>query len=305
MTFLSAMLGIMLAWVLTMSQTMPAQATGVHASPVVIRTITIKGTSDIGAILATPSPALAVLTPVTGGGKVIWEAHLAQSPQTLSSPYPNVLIALAAGNTTLFALRVNGKTVSSAIASHASGSISGDEGVVLNAGGFQLARHDSRHVGDVSYRFVNSFTYRAPLFVRTNHVRVPDYPTGRRPRPSMTVKTTSGNVILLRLEVAATEAEREKGLMNRQHLDPDAGMVFVFQSPTLESFWMENTYIPLTVAFIGADHRVLETQDMAALTTNLHTPLELYQYAVEANQGFFAANGIRVGDRVTFHLGSS
>ena len=105
-----------------------------------------------------------------------------------------------------------------------------------------------------------------------------------------------------RLEVADTEQARDTGLMNRMSLDPDSGMIFVWNAPVLESFWMENTYIPLTVAFVAPDGTIEEMQDMKPLSTDLHTPSRPYQYAIEVNQGFFARYGIQAGDRVALQL---
>jgi uncharacterized membrane protein (UPF0127 family) len=65
---------------------------------------------------------------------------------------------------------------------------------------------------------------------------------------------------------------------------------------------MENTLIPLTVAFLAPDGTIQEMQDMAPQTTDLHTPSQPYQYAIEVNQGYFARYGIRAGDRVKLTL---
>jgi uncharacterized membrane protein (UPF0127 family) len=90
--------------------------------------------------------------------------------------------------------------------------------------------------------------------------------------------------------------------MYRKSLDPDSGMLFVWDGgPVHEAFWMENTYIPLTVAFMDAEGRILEMQDMEPLTTTYHMPQLPYQLALEVNKGFFASHGIRVGDRIELH----
>src|SRR6266704_5083428 len=67
-------------------------------------------------------------------------------------------------------------------------------------------------------------------------------------------------------EVAATEATRTTGLMNRFSLQPDHGMLFVFKEPQPQAFWMKNTYVPLSIAFIGANGRILNIEDMAPQT---------------------------------------
>jgi uncharacterized membrane protein (UPF0127 family) len=101
-------------------------------------------------------------------------------------------------------------------------------------------------------------------------------------------------------EVAATEPARSKGLMHRkQPLAADAGMLFVFAAPSFHSMWMRNTYIPLSVAFIDERGVILNIADMTPLTTDAHTAAGFALYALEMNQGWFAARGIRAGARVT------
>ncbi|HEX8010818.1 MAG TPA: DUF192 domain-containing protein [Casimicrobiaceae bacterium] len=100
-------------------------------------------------------------------------------------------------------------------------------------------------------------------------------------------------------EVAATEATRTTGLMNRFSLQPDHGMLFVFEAPQPQAFWMKNTYVPLSIAFIGSDGRILNIEDMAPLTENTHPSRGLALYALEMKKGWFAERGIGAGDAVT------
>ncbi len=95
----------------------------------------------------------------------------------------------------------------------------------------------------------------------------------------------------------------EKGLMNRTYLAPDSGMVFVFPSDTQTPFWMKDTLIPLSIAWISSDGTIVEIQDMQPETENLHYPAKLYRYAIEANQGYYQKNGIVAGDKVELQLG--
>ncbi|MPZ42650.1 MAG: DUF192 domain-containing protein [Betaproteobacteria bacterium] len=100
-------------------------------------------------------------------------------------------------------------------------------------------------------------------------------------------------------EVAATEPARTLGLMHRkQPLAADAGMLFVFTAPGFHGMWMRNTYIPLSVAFIDERGVVLNIADMMPLTTDSHTAAGFALYALEMNQGWFAARGIRAGAKV-------
>jgi len=192
--------------------------------------------------------------------------------------------------------------VASAIDGRPSGSIHGDERVIVRPAGFSVLSRDLNHQGSVRYRSVIRYIWNNGLYRRSTTVRVPDYASTAYPRPNGTVHTKSGDIILVRLEIAATAQQQETGLMYRRTLDPDSGMIFVWDQPVQESFWMENTYIPLTVAFLDATGRIMETQDMEPLTTTPHMPKAPYMYALEVNQGFFAAHGIEVGDQIQLHL---
>jgi uncharacterized membrane protein (UPF0127 family) len=99
-------------------------------------------------------------------------------------------------------------------------------------------------------------------------------------------------------EIAATTTTRTVGLMNRFSLKPDHGMLFVFDAPQPLAFWMKNTFVPLSIAFIGADGRILNIEDMAPRTETTHPSLGLALYALEMKKGWFAEHGIVAGDRV-------
>lgn len=102
----------------------------------------------------------------------------------------------------------------------------------------------------------------------------------------------------LRVEVASTEAERRLGLMHRRSLGEDQGMVFTYDKPGPQAMWMRNTLIPLSVAFVGADGRILNIEDMAPLTEDAHASKGNAAWSIEANLGWFRKRGIRPGDRV-------
>lgn len=98
-------------------------------------------------------------------------------------------------------------------------------------------------------------------------------------------------------EVARTDEERGQGLMYRESLDPDAGMLFIFPEQSVRSFWMQNTYISLDIAFMDRDFRVVDIQQMEAMTTDSHVSRAPAMYALETNMGWFEAHGVQVGDR--------
>ena len=108
----------------------------------------------------------------------------------------------------------------------------------------------------------------------------------------------NGSDITLAVEIADTPEERARGLMFRERLEADAGMLFVWPNDTGSGFWMKDTQIPLSVAFIDASGKVVDIQDMQPLDETLHHSPAAYRYAVEANQGWFAAHGIESGDSV-------
>jgi uncharacterized membrane protein (UPF0127 family) len=100
-------------------------------------------------------------------------------------------------------------------------------------------------------------------------------------------------------EVAATDAARETGLMNRFSIAPDSGMIFVFAQPQPQAFWMKNTYVPLSIAFIDKSGRILNIEDMAPQTEATHWSLGDALYALEMRQGWFLQKGIAAGATVT------
>jgi uncharacterized membrane protein (UPF0127 family) len=107
----------------------------------------------------------------------------------------------------------------------------------------------------------------------------------------------------LAVAIAATESEQERGLMDVSTLPADQGELFVFRNyggggEVQVGFWMEDTPIPLSIAFIGVDETVHEVQDMQAETTDVHVPRLPYLYAVEANLGWFERHKIIPGSVV-------
>jgi uncharacterized membrane protein (UPF0127 family) len=100
------------------------------------------------------------------------------------------------------------------------------------------------------------------------------------------------------VEVAATPETRATGLMNRFSLQPDHGMLFVFEAPQPLSFWMKDTYVPLSIAFVDARGRIVNIEDMRPQDESPHFSRGLALYAIEMRQGWFAAKGIGAGDLV-------
>ncbi len=103
----------------------------------------------------------------------------------------------------------------------------------------------------------------------------------------------------LRVEVVDTDEKRLRGLMFREKLGRNHGMLFVYEQPGYHSMWMKNTLIPLSVAFLDGDGRILNILDMEPKTLDTHMAAGPARYAIETNQGWFARRGIKPGDSVT------
>lgn len=102
------------------------------------------------------------------------------------------------------------------------------------------------------------------------------------------------------VEVAKTPEQRAQGLMWRKDLGDNGGMLFIFEEEEYHSFWMKNTYIPLSIAFIDKNGRIIEIRDMKPLSTETHSPSKPILYALEMKKGWFSKNGIRKGDTIRF-----
>jgi uncharacterized membrane protein (UPF0127 family) len=114
------------------------------------------------------------------------------------------------------------------------------------------------------------------------------------------INTSSGEEVKVRVEIADDSAEQAQGLMNRTALGENRGMLFVFEEEATLSFWMRNTLIPLSVAYIDSEGRIVDIQKMEPLDDEppQYVSAEPAQYALEVNQGFFEEHGVEVGDTV-------
>lgn len=129
-------------------------------------------------------------------------------------------------------------------------------------------------------------------------VAAPDAGSVAFPVTDVTIVNSLGERILVPVEIADTDAERRMGLMGRTALTEGTGMLFVFDAEQPLSFWMKDTLIPLSIAYIDAQGRIVDIQDMQPLDETPHPSAAPAQYALEVNQGYFAARGIQVGDLV-------
>jgi uncharacterized membrane protein (UPF0127 family) len=100
-------------------------------------------------------------------------------------------------------------------------------------------------------------------------------------------------------EIASTEATRAYGLMHRKSLPENHGMLFVFDTTDVYCFWMKNTPLPLSIAFIDAKGEVVNTAEMQPLSEQPHCPAKPIRYALEMNKSWFASHGVAAGTRVS------
>jgi uncharacterized membrane protein (UPF0127 family) len=120
-----------------------------------------------------------------------------------------------------------------------------------------------------------------------------------------TFSGSGGQVRTDPLGVADSDEERANGLMGTTSLSPNGGMVFVFDEPTDASFWMKDTPMPLSIAFWGADGRVLSIVEMTPCEQDpcpTYGPGQPYTNALEMNAHWFARHGIEIGDTVELEL---
>jgi len=102
------------------------------------------------------------------------------------------------------------------------------------------------------------------------------------------------------VEVAQNPEQRSYGLMGRKHLEKDEGMLFIFETEDYHGFWMKDTLLPLSIAFIDKDGRIVWITDMKPLTLDPYAPPRPILYALEMNKSWFSSHGVKAGDVVRF-----
>jgi len=115
------------------------------------------------------------------------------------------------------------------------------------------------------------------------------------------LEPAGGRPVTVRLEVAADPAARARGLMGRTEVPEGTGMVFLYPRDVAEAYWMKNTLVPLSIAFVAADGRVVSVAEMTPCTSDpcpSYPPAGPYRYAVELPAGAFEAAGVGAGDKV-------
>jgi uncharacterized membrane protein (UPF0127 family) len=126
-------------------------------------------------------------------------------------------------------------------------------------------------------------------------------PAGRSATVAYRLEPAGGRPATVRLEVAADPAARARGLMDRTEIPDGTGMVFLYPRDVAEAYWMKDTLVPLSIAFVAADGRVVSVAEMTPCTADpcpSYPPAGRYRYAVELPAGAFEAAGVGEGDKV-------
>lgn len=119
-----------------------------------------------------------------------------------------------------------------------------------------------------------------------------------QPQTTLPRVKLSAGLYLIDAQVAQTPDERQIGLMYRDKMPPQEGMLFVFEQADTQCFWMKNTLLPLTAAFVADNGRIVNLVDMKPQTTDSHCSTEPVRYVLEMNQGWFAKRGIKAGSNL-------
>jgi uncharacterized membrane protein (UPF0127 family) len=118
------------------------------------------------------------------------------------------------------------------------------------------------------------------------------------PQPRLETVQLSAGMHLIRAELAVTPAQQSTGMMFRTEMGPNEGMLFVNAETGVRCFWMRNTFIPLTIAFIADDGTIVNLADMKPQSDESHCSAAPVRYALEMNLGWFAKRGIKPGQRL-------
>lgn len=127
---------------------------------------------------------------------------------------------------------------------------------------------------------------------------MPPSPAFAQAQPGLPQVELTAGIHLIRAEVADQPMSRQMGLMFREKLGPNEGMLFVFTDKSPQCFWMKNTKVPLTIAFIADDGAIVNLADMKPMDEASHCSAQPVRYALEMEQGWFARRGLKAGTRI-------
>jgi uncharacterized membrane protein (UPF0127 family) len=116
--------------------------------------------------------------------------------------------------------------------------------------------------------------------------------------PTLPIKKLNAGMHVIQAEVAATPETRTTGLMYRKSLAPNHGMLFVFDQANVQCFWMRNTFIPLSIAFLLDDGTIVNIADMKPQSDDSHCSSKPVRLALEMEQGWFATRAMTPGKKI-------
>ncbi len=121
----------------------------------------------------------------------------------------------------------------------------------------------------------------------------------QEPQTHLPRVTLSAGMHQIDAQLARTNEQRATGLMHRKEMPQHEGMLFVFEQPTVQCFWMKDTLLPLSAAFVADDGTVVNIADMKPLALDSHCSAQPVRYVLEMNQGWFAKKGVKPGAKLT------
>jgi uncharacterized membrane protein (UPF0127 family) len=119
------------------------------------------------------------------------------------------------------------------------------------------------------------------------------------PQTQLPRTTLNAGMHLLQVQLAQDFEQRQIGLMWRKEMPQNEGMLFIFEQPAVQCFWMRNTYLPLTAAFVADDGTIVNLADMKPLNDSSHCSNKPVRFVLEMNQGWFAKRNIQAGYKLT------
>lgn len=138
----------------------------------------------------------------------------------------------------------------------------------------------------------------AAAFFAIAALLAPASPASAQPQPTLPRVQLQAGIHLIKAEVAADDRSRATGLMFRERLGPSEGMLFVFESPGRQCFWMRNTKIPLSIAFLADDGSIVNVERMQPMSEDSHCSAQPVRFALEMSQGWFEKRGLGPGSRL-------
>lgn len=143
-----------------------------------------------------------------------------------------------------------------------------------------------------------SLTYRIALSALLAFLALP-MRAQEAPQMNLPVVQLQAGMHNIRAQVAATVQQRATGLMHRREMAQHEGMLFVFEQATVQCFWMKNTLLPLSIAFLADDGTVVNIDEMKPQALDSHCSDKPVRYVLEMNQGWFAKRGVKPGAKLS------